>query len=241
MSTDAMDLYGQMLQDYFRGETSVAITVHRDDGHISEMAAARFFRAPAEFSPLEQMAIGLCKGRVLDVGAGTGCHALALQDRGVDIVAIDISPAAVEIMAQRGVRDARVVDVFDLREERFDTVLMMMHGIGMVGDLAGLDRYLVHAHRLLKPGGQLVFDSLDVRYTDTPVHLAYLEANRQAGRYFGEIRMRFEYKGQIGPLFGWPHIDPEMLKAHAERAGWLARVVHQEDWGDYLAQLTRLA
>ena len=115
----------------------------------------------------------------------------------------------------------------------------MMHGIGMVQDLTGLDRFLEHAHSLLKPSGQILLDSLDVRGTDDPVHLAYQESNRRAGRYVGEIRMCFAYKGKGGPLFGWLHVDPETLTAHAERIGWACQVVCQEDNGDFLARLIR--
>jgi SAM-dependent methyltransferase len=237
METKSMDPYGQALLDFHHGEAAAAIQVRRDDGLVNPLPAAVFFRKPPEFSPLEKTAQELCRGYILDIGAGTGCHSLALQERGLKVLAIDISPQAVEIMSQRGVADARRINVFDFREERFDTLLMMLHGIGMVENPAGLDRFLRHARVLLKPGGQIVFDSLDVRRTADPKHLAYQEANRQAGHYFGEIRMRFEYKGQIGPLFGWLHVDPETLTDHAGEAGFSCRVVSQQEDGNYLAQL----
>ncbi len=204
------------------------------------MSPSIFFRKPADFSPLEQKAMTLCRGYVLDIGAGAGCHSLVLQDRGMRVLAIDFSPHAIEIMSKRGVKECRQVDVFEFHEELFDTLLMMGHGIGIAGDLSGLDRFLRHAHKLLKPDGQIVFDSLDVRCTDNPRHLAYQDANRQAGRYFGEFRLRFEYKGQMGPSFGWLHVDPETLTDHAGRMGWSCRVVCQEDDGNYLAQLTAM-
>jgi hypothetical protein len=157
---------------------------------------------------------------------------------GPAVQAIDVSPEAVKIMSKRGVKECQQVDVFKFHEGPFDTLLLMMHGVGMVGDLAGLDRFLDHALTLIKPDGQLLFDSLDVRCTDDPRHLAYQEANRRAGRYFGEIRIRFEYKGQTGPFFGWLHVDSETLADRAEKNGWFCRVVGRENGGDYLAQLT---
>ena len=238
MDTEAMEPYGQSLLDFFNGELSAKVVVHRDDGFTDDLPASVFFRKPSDFSPLEQTAMTLCRGYVLDIGAGTGCHSLALQDRGIRVLAIDVSPHAIEIMSKRGVKECQHVDVFELHNGPFDTLLMMMHGIGMVEDLSGLDRFLCHAHKLLKPDGQIVFDSLDVRCTDNPRHLAYQEANRRAGRYFGQIRLRFEYKGQTGPVFGWLHMDPETLIDHAERIGWSCQVVCREDGGDYLAQLT---
>jgi cyclopropane fatty-acyl-phospholipid synthase-like methyltransferase len=179
---------------------------------------------------------------VLDVGAGTGCHSLVLQEQGFQVTAIDISRHAVEVMQASGVRHAECVDVFDVKSvspQTFDTLLLMMHGIGMVETLAGLDRFLQHARGLLSPDGQMLCDSLDVLVSADPVHTAYHEANRQAGRYVGEIRMSFEYRGHAGPVCGWLHVDAETLSHHARRAGWDCRIVHREENGDYLAQLTQ--
>ena len=235
----AMEPHGRALWDYWSGDAGARVTISRDDGYTDDMPAADYFRQPADFSRLEQTAIDLCRGHVLDVGAGAGCHSLALQERGLRVLAIDVSPQAVEVMAKRGVKDVLCIDVFELHGAQFDTLLMMMHGIGLVETLPGLDRFLRHAHNLLKPDGQLLFDSLDVRFTDNPRHLAYQAANRQAGHYIGEIRMQFEYKGHTGPLFSWLHVDPETLIDHAQRMGWSCQVVCREDGGDYLAQLTR--
>jgi SAM-dependent methyltransferase len=234
-----MDPHGLALLDYLEGETGAKCLLHRDDGLVSELAASTFFREPADFSPLERVALALCRGRVLDVGAGSGVHSLVLQERGFPICAIDISTHAVEVMKRRGVRDARCLSIDDLGGERFDTLLMMMHGIGLVQTLPGLDRFLGDVPRLLNPGGQIVVDSLDCRCNDNPVHLAYLEANRQAGRYFGEMRMWFEYKDKQGPLCGWLHVDPQTMAEHAQRAGWICEIVLREQNGDYLARLTR--
>jgi 2-polyprenyl-3-methyl-5-hydroxy-6-metoxy-1,4-benzoquinol methylase len=238
MDTKAMEPYGQCLLDFFNGDISAKVVVHRDDGLADDLPVSAFFRKPVDFSPLDQTAMTLCRGYVLDIGAGTGCHSLALQEQGLRVLAIDVSPHAIEIMSKRGVKEIQQVDIFKFHEGPFDTLLMMMHGIGMVQDLSGLDRFLRHAHKLIKPDGQIVFDSLDVRCTENPRHLAYHEANRRAGLYFGEIRMQFEYKGQIGPLFSWLHVDPETLVDHAERIGWSCQVVCREENGDYLAQLT---
>jgi len=238
MDTEAMEPYGKSLLDFSNGDSSAKVAEHRDDGLRGDLPASVFFGKPSEFSPLEQMPMKLCRGYVLDVGAGAGCHSLALQDQGIRVLAIDVSPHAVEIMSKRRAKECQRVDVFEFHKGPFDTLLMMMHGIGMVEDLSGLDRFLRHAHKLLKPDGQIVCDSLDVRRGDDPRHLAYQEANRRAGRYLGEFRARFEYKGRTGPSFGWLHVDPETLIDHAGRMGWSCQVVYREDGGDYLAQLT---
>ncbi len=238
MDCAAMDPYGRALLDFFNGDTAATVAVRRDDGLTGPMPAGIFFRTEADFSPIERSALDLCHGLILDIGAGAGCHSLALQKRGMHVRAIDISPQLIDIMSKRGVMDTRCVNAFEFREGRFDTLLLMLHGIGMMETLSGLDRFLLHAHDLITPGGKIVFDSLDVRRTDDPRNLAYHEANRKAGRYFGEIRMRFEYRGDMGPYFGWLHVDPETLAEQATKADWECRVVLQQEDGNYLAQLT---
>jgi hypothetical protein len=114
---------------------------------------------------------------------------------------------------------------------------MTLYGIGMVETLSGFDRFLSHAKKPAAPGGQLILDSFDVRRTYDPRHLAYQEANRKAGRYFGDIRMRFEYQDLQGPLVGWLHVDAETLADHAGQAGWECRILHPQEDGNYLAQL----
>jgi len=237
VNPEAMEPYGRSLLDFFNGDTLAQVVIRRDDGHADDLPASAFFREPSDFSPIEQAAMALCRGYVLDIGAGTGCHSLALQERGTRVLAIDVSPQALEILSKRGVEKCQHVDVFEFHGGPFDTLLLMMHGIGMVEDIAGLDRFLDHVHKLLKADGQILLDSLDVRCTDNPLHLAYQEANRQAGRYFGEIRLRFEYQGRKGPPFGWLHVDPDTLTDRAAKLGWSCQVVCQEDSGDYLAQL----
>jgi SAM-dependent methyltransferase len=240
MSVGAMSPYDLALWDTFQGDASVKVIVRRDDGLESEMPMAEFFRSFKEFSVIEVKALDLCKGKVLDAGAGAGNHSLELQKRGYDVWAIDIGPHAVDIMTARGVHHAQRVNVYDLTSPGFDTILMLMHGIGLAGTLDGFDMFLNHARHLLKPDGIIVFDSLDVQHTDKTVHLMYQEENRKAGRYFGEIRSRFEYKGQIGDYFSWLHIDPATLYSHASQQGWESRIIHQEQDGNYLACLTQI-
>lgn len=240
MQPAMMSPYGQALLDYLDGDADAAITFIRDDGFESApMPAAAFFVEAVDFTDLELAALALGRGHVLDVGAGAGRFSLALQARGLAVTAIDIAAEAVTVMRRRGVRDVRCADVFEFGSGPFDTLLLMMHGIGLVGNLMGLYRFLNHACTLVAPGGQIVLDSLDVRLTDKPVHLAYLEANRRAGRYFGEIRNRMRYGDLLGPPFSWLHVDPETLAQTAQETGWQCRVVQSMPSGDYLAVLGR--
>ena len=239
MNPEAMKPYGLALLDYYNGNLSATITVHRDDGWRDEMAVSTFFRQAQDLD-VERTALDLCRGRTLDVGAGTGCHSLFLQDKGLAVCAIDVSPEAVQIMRERGVIDVRQADILSFESKTFDTILMMGHGIGVVEDIRGLNQFLDHIITLLSEDGQVLLTSLDVQVPNDPIHLRYQERNLEAGRYFGEIRMQFEYRDSKGPLFGWLHIDPETLRNYASKAGWNCEVTLQQDDGNYLARLTRM-
>lgn len=238
MQPDAMTPHGLALLAFFRGETTAQIAIRRNDGREEPLPVRHFFRAPDELTHIERAAIERCKGHVLDIGAGTGMHSLILQSQGRPVTAIDVCPQAVEVMTRRGVADARCVDVFDFQAGPFDTLLMLGHGIGMVEDIPGLERFLVHAHRLVGARGQILLDSLDARKTNDPDNLAYHESNRRSGRYIGEIRLRFEYRGQAGPYCSWLHVDPQTLCTKAGHAAWECKVVLEEASGDFLARLT---
>lgn len=238
MNPDAMRPHGLALQAYFRGETGATLLIRRDDGLEMPLPVGHFFRSPKEFSAIEIAALRLCRGTVLDIGAGSGLHGLYLQAAGLTVTAIDISTEAVDIMRRRGVRDVRKADVFEFQGGPFETLLMLGHGIGMVGDLWGLHRFLRHARGLVTADGQLLVDSLDVRRSRDPVHLDYHARNRQAGRYLGETRLQFEYGGQRGVPCRWLHLDPDTLSEQAGETGWSCEILVAQEAGDYLARLT---
>jgi SAM-dependent methyltransferase len=239
MDPAAMKPLGLALLDFLKGDKSASFTTIRDDGLEEEVAVSTFFRGPDGFTGLEQTALDQCRGRVLDVGAGSGCHSLALQSRGYRVCAIDVSPEAVQVMREAGVADAREADVLQFDGDRFDTILMLGHGIGMAEDIDGLHGLLKHLGVLLRPRGQVLVDCLDPRATSEPRHLAYHEANRKAGRYYGETRLRLRYKGLTGPVYGWLLVDPETLARETQASGWMAEILHQEADGNYLARLSQ--
>jgi ubiquinone/menaquinone biosynthesis C-methylase UbiE len=233
-----MKPFGLALVDYYRGDSTATLIVYRDDGYRSGHPIGAFYRESTDMN-IDRVALDNCRGRVLDVGAGTGLHSLHLQNQGLPICAIDISPEACEIMRKRGVNEVGCSDISDFQDEPFDTILILGRSIGMVENIAGLDHFLTDIHRLVKPNGQILLNSLNVTCTSNPVHLAYHEANRRAGRYVGEIRLQFEYKGIKGPIHGWLQADSETLSTHASKAGWSCEILLREDDGNYLARLTK--
>jgi SAM-dependent methyltransferase len=235
-----MTPHGLSILAYHQGNTFAALLIRRDDGEEKPLPVSHYFRSPEEFSAIESAALNHCRGHVLDIGAGSGTHSLFLQSRGMLVTAIEISPPAAQVLSERGVSDVHCTDVYDFEGGPFDSLLMLGHGIGMVEDMSGLERFLVHARRLTKVNGDLLVHSVNVSTTDDLVHLAYHESNRRAGRYIGEVRIQLQFEENVGPYCGWLHIDPQTLALKALKAGWKYEMLLEENDGDYLARLTRV-
>ena len=168
----------------------------------------------------------------MDIGAGAGSHALELQDRGADVSALDISEGAVAVMQARGVQKVLQQDVFSLKGQKFDTLLLLMNGIGLCGSIEGLKVFLKGAKKLLKRGGQLLFDSSDVAYL-------YEDGEPMPeNRYYGEIDCCYEYRRQQSEWFSWLYIDRELLREIAESLGWRMELLGEDESGQYLVRLS---
>jgi len=236
MQVDPWRPHALAMQAYFDGRTDVAISVSDDYGGTDAHPIAYFFRGPDEFPPMEQEALRLCRGRVLDVGAGSGCHSLVLQERGFAVCALEIVPELAEIMRRRGVVDVHCGDLFDFAADPFDTVLMLMNGLEVAGTLSGLDRLLRHLRTLVAPGGQVVADSTDLR---TVGEIDSGVAEREDGRYVGEVVYQLEFEGTKGPPFPRLYVDPDTLVEFARRWGWHVEIIMHSEGGGYLSRLTR--
>ncbi|MFX0030219.1 MAG: class I SAM-dependent methyltransferase [Candidatus Hermodarchaeota archaeon] len=234
-----MEPFGLALKEFYKGNEQAKVIFLRDDGLRDEYFVSQCFRNEQDFSTFDNKAIDLCYGKVLDIGAGVGPHSLALQNRGLDVYALDISSYACDIMKNRGIRNVICSDVYELDEKNFDTILLMGRAIGFVEDISGLQNFLEFCKTLLNPNGQIILDSLDVRYTDDAGHLAYQEKNRKLGRYFGVIGLQMEYKGRLGEKFRLLHIDSQTLKGCAEEIGWVFELIIQEETGSYLGKIFR--
>jgi len=220
---------------YHRGDTAARIIVHDDHGDCDAHEIAHFFRAADQFPLLEQKAIELCRGRVLDVGAGSGCHSLVLQELGLDVCALELAPELCDMMRDRGVRNVSCGDIRVLEEDPFDTVLMMMNGLEFAGSISGLERLLGHLHTLVAAGGQVLADSTDLR----PTHGSEADlTKREDGRYVGELTFQLEFEGRKGSPFQHLYVDPDMLEHYAAKAGWNLTIIHEADFGHYLVRLT---
>lgn len=238
MFTNPLAPYGQALRDFDRGDTSATIIMHSDLGEHDDMPVSIFFREPADFFPFERAALDLCRGRVLDLGAGTGVHSLALQARGFPVTAVETVPEAVEIMRKRGAQDVVQANFLDFEPPVVDTVLMMMNGIGPVGTLDGLDRFLRRAPRFLNSEGQILVDSGAANVREESSDAITIEWPTREGNYIGEAWISLEYRGERGPPFRELYVDSDTLADHTARAGWACEIVLEEG-GGYLFRLTR--
>jgi hypothetical protein len=185
---------------------------------------------------LEQEALDRAQGNILDVGAGSGCHSLALMKMGKTSVAIDISPLSVEVMKEKGI-DARLVNLYDESfTETFDTVLMLMNGTGIIGNLDNMPAFFSRMKQLLNPEGCLLIDSSDLRYLYEDED-GTLEIDL-ADDYYGQLDYRMEYDGVQGEPFDWLYVDFETLAYYAEESGFRAELIAEGEHYDYLARLT---
>ncbi|WP_375417489.1 class I SAM-dependent methyltransferase [uncultured Hymenobacter sp.] len=242
-TTTAPDILGRALLDYQQGRQPATLTVHCSVAEDEPLSAAYFFRTVLQMPELERQALDECRGRVLDLGAGAGAHALELQGRGFrEVKAVDVSAGAVAVMQARGVREVARHSLFDAalaQELPYDTILLLMNGLGLVGTLAGLDQFLAHARPLLAPGGQILATSSDVAYLyEDEDGAVVLDLN---GPYHGEITYTLSYEGQTGEPFPWLFLEAALLQDAAEAAGYVAEIIGHDEQDQYLARLTPLA
>ncbi|MBC6992038.1 class I SAM-dependent methyltransferase [Hymenobacter sp. BT491] len=237
-NSTAPDVLGHALQAYLNGQKKAALTVHSNVAEDEPLPASYFFRSLWEMPQLERTALEECRGRVLDLGAGAGCHALELQSRGFVVKAVDVSPGAAQVMEERGVRQVACHDLFHLptTDENYDTILMLMNGIGLVGTLEGLEKFLAHAHKLLAPGGQILATSSDISYLyEDEEGALVLNLN---GPYYGEVEYTMSYGDEAGPTFQWLFADATILQDYAEAAGYEVDFLDEDEQSQYLVRLT---
>jgi SAM-dependent methyltransferase len=230
---------GRALLDYHRGATSARITVHTDLWQTEVNLIEEYYRPDDQPLPgLEITALGLCSGQTLDFGAGAGRHALELQRCGLQVTAVDVSPEAVEVMRSRGVVDARCGGLEAVAGDRFDTIILLMHGIGLVGTLEGLSAFLSNAHMHLRESGQIIFDSADLRIVMPAQFHDGLEEWRNGGPYPGEVEYRLSYGEFEGEPYPWLFVDPVTLAEKARIAGLELEIVARGARGSYLVKLS---
>lgn len=235
-----LDLFGKAILDYQtqnKPEPLITSTSISDD---DEMDVAYLFRPYNLMPKIEQKALQLAFGNVLDVGCGAGSHALSLQkDRNLKVTAIDISENAIKTCRLRGFENSFAIDVLEFNsDEKFDTILLLMNGTGIFETLKKSAIYLQKLKSLLTPGGQILIDSSDLIYM--------FDADVDGGKwipsdgYYGELTFTVQYKGETELPFPWLYMDYNTLQNTAFANGLQCELISEGAHFDYLAKLTHL-
>lgn len=234
------DPMGAAIADYFKWHKADRLRVFSSQFDEDEIPVEELFRTEKQMPLLERTALQMATGRILDVGASSGCHSLALQEAGKEVHAIDISPLSVEVMKQRGVRSVSQTNLFNEHfADEYDTILMLMNGSGIIGKLENLPDFFRKMKLLLRPGGCVLMDSSNLSYLfeeeDGSIVIDL------AGDYYGEVDFQMQYKNVKGDSFDWLYIDFQTLSLYAAENGFTAELVKEGTHYDYLAKLSRQA
>ena len=229
------DLFGQALIDYQNGNYTEDLKTSTSISDEDVLPLPYLFRGFKDMPKLEQSALKLCKGSVLDVGCCAGSHSLYLQEKGIKVKAIDISKGAIEVSKKRGVLKAEILNILD-ETETFDTILLLMNGTGIFEELSQVSKYLRHLKSLLKPKGQILIDSSDIKYMYEDEDGGFwMDTN---ANYYGELDYYLSYKGEKEIPMKWLYLDFEALKLACETIGLACELVCEGAHFDYLARLS---
>ena len=230
------DPMGAAIRDYQNKGKASRLRVLSSMFDEDEMPVAHLFRTFNQMPRLEQKALSMAKGRVLDIGAGAGCHTLALQERGLEVKAIDISPLSCEVMKERGVKDVECVNLFNQQlQGKYDTLLLLMNGTGIAGKLNRLSMLLNRLKELLAEGGQILIDSSDLKYIyENEDGSMDIDLNAP---YYGEVDYQMQYKNIKGEPFDWLYTDPMLLASISKQCGLNCEIVEEGENYDFLARL----
>jgi len=232
------DLFGKAILDYQTNNFPENLITETTISEEDEMSVAYLFRSFTAMPEIEKQALQLAKGKILDVGCGAGSHSLYLQDeQNMDVTSIDISANAIEACRLRGLKNAKVQDVMDLENEKYDTILLLMNGAGMCGKLKKVPGFLLKLKSLLNEGGQILLDSSDIIYM--------FDEDDDGGKwipsdndYYGEVVFNISYKGEKENPFNWMYIDYTTLQNAAADNGLKCEMITEGEHFDYLARLS---
>ena len=230
------DLMGKAIWDFYQNKSADDLLTETSISEIDELPVEYFFRDFDEMNSLEQKAVELSTGKILDIGAGAGSHSLYLQnEKKLEVFALDNSPKSVEVCRLRGVKNVWCSDILDFPVQTFDTILLLMNGTGIFESLDKIDFYLEKLQSLLNEKGQILIDSTDILYMydrdeDGGVMVP-------ADRYYGEVDYFIHYQLDTENPTKWLYLDFETFKRAAENNGFeIEKILQEED--SYLARLT---
>ncbi|MEZ4876514.1 MAG: class I SAM-dependent methyltransferase [Flavobacterium sp.] len=230
-----LDLFGKAILDFQTNNTPEDIITETSISEADEMSVAYLFRKYEEMPKLEQKALQLCKGKILDVGCGAGSHSLHLQEKDFEVTSIDISENAIKTCQARGLKNAKVENILHLENEKFDTILLLMNGTGIFENLATTSKYLQKLKSLLNENGQILIDSSDILYMFDQNEDGTFSV--PADNYYGELTFSIQYKNQTEEDFPWLYLDYNTLQNACQANGLQCELLFEGNHFDYLAKL----
>ena len=230
------DIFGKALLDYYHGNYSEDIVTETNISEDDELRLPYLFRNYTEMPALEQKALDLANGKILDVGCGAGSHSLYLQKKNKQVTAIDISEGAVKVTQLRGVKDVRNSNVLEISGEKFDTILLLMNGTGIFEKVASVSKYLQHLKTLLTTNGQIFIDSSDLKYMYDKSDEGGIWVS--SDRYYGELDFILKYKGEESESFPVLYMDEALFERSCVENKMTFELITRGDHFDYLVRLT---
>jgi SAM-dependent methyltransferase len=225
------DVQGKAMLDYYSGIDDIKLLIHTSYGEPEDMPVEVFFRDLGDFTKLEKVALKNCRGEILDIGAGAGSFTLELQKKGKNVTVLEISPISCQIMRQRGITKVLEKDVWGYHEKKYDTLLLIMNGLGLAGTLSKLPAFLNLLKDLMLPGGQIICDSSDISYL-------YKDIAKPDSHYYGEIKFMYEYEGMKGDWFEWLYVDTDTLTTICTELDMNVEVLCKNKQDQFLYKIT---
>lgn len=231
------DLLGQAIYNYYTDVSKENIFTETNLTELDEMDISYMFREYDQMPKIEQKALDLCKGKILDVGCGAGSHALYLQNKGLDVTALDISEFSIKTAKLRGLKNASVENILSIENQTFDTILLLMNGTGIFQELKHVSKYLTHLKTLLNPDGQILIDSSDLIYLfdEDEDGGKWIPTDRE---YYGELTFTVNYKGEKDETFPWLYLDYNTLQNACAYNHLQCELIKEGKHYDYLAKIT---
>lgn len=237
---DHQDAFGHQVYDYLKGTKGKGDSevIERDDGFIDVSAGpGGYFSEYKDWPPQLKKAMRYAKGRVIDIGCGAGRHSLYLQEKGLDVLGIDISPLAIKVCKLRGLKKAKVVSITQISSKlgKFDTILMLGNNFGLFGSFKRAKWLLKRLRSLTNDRARIIAQSHDPYQTDDPDHLKYHEFNRKRGRMGGQIRLRVRYRKYVTPWFDYLFVSKDEMGRILDGTGWKVKDFIDSESSGYLA------
>jgi len=233
------DLLGKALLDYYSDNYTEDLITWTNISEEDKLPLNYLFRDFKTMPQLEQKALKLAKGKILDIGCGAGSHSLYLQQKNMDVTALDHSKGAISVCKKRGIlktKNASILEFAEITSEKYDTILLLMNGTGIFESLSETSNYLKALKKLLSNTGQILIDSSDIKYMYEDDDGGYwLDIN---ANYYGELDYFLRYKGEDELPMKWLYLDFNSLYTACLSTGLKCEMLAEGDHYDYLAKIS---